>query len=122
MKTDRKQVALVTGGRSGIGQACARNLASQGIQVFTAQRQNDPEFDSICTDLADTDAPRQIIEHITEHAGQLDILINNAGIMLEAPVETMSVENWDRTLAVNLRAPFLLINRHCLIFETVVVS
>ncbi len=59
MTTDRKQVALVTGGRSGIGQACARNLASQGIQVFTAQRQDDPEFDSICADLADTDAPRQ---------------------------------------------------------------
>lgn len=111
MKTDRKQVALVTGGRSGIGQACARNLASQGIQVFTAQRQDDPEFESICTDLADTDAPRQIIEHVTERAGQLDILINNAGIMLEATVETMSVENWDRTLAVNLRAPFLLIKQ-----------
>ncbi|MEC8869964.1 MAG: SDR family NAD(P)-dependent oxidoreductase, partial [Pseudomonadota bacterium] len=76
MTTDRKQVALVTGGRSGIGQACARNLASQGIRVFTAQRQDDPEFDSVCADLADTDAPRQIIEHVTEHAGQLDILIN----------------------------------------------
>ena len=87
MTTDRKQVALVTGGRSGIGQACARNLASQGIHVFTAQRQDDPHFDSICADLSDTDAPRQIIEHVTEHAGQLDILINNAGIMLEATVE-----------------------------------
>ena len=81
MTTNRKQVALVTGGRSGIGRACARNLASQGIQVFTAQRQDDPEFESICTDLADTDAPRQIIEHVIAHAGQLDILINNAGIM-----------------------------------------
>ena len=37
MTTGRKQVALVTGGRSGIGQACARNLATQGIRVFTAQ-------------------------------------------------------------------------------------
>ena len=57
MTTGRKQVALVTGGRSGIGQACARNLATQGIRVFTAQRQDDPEFDSICADLADTDGP-----------------------------------------------------------------
>ena len=94
MTTDRKQVALVTGGRSGIGQACARNLASQGIQVFTAQRQDDPEFDSICAHLADTDAPRQTIEHFTEHAGQLDILINNASIMREETVDIMAVEHW----------------------------
>ena len=47
MTTDRKQVALVTGGRSGIGRAVARNLSSQGIQVFTAQRQNDPEVESV---------------------------------------------------------------------------
>nr|MCS5605189.1 SDR family oxidoreductase [Alphaproteobacteria bacterium] len=111
MTTERKQVALVTGGRSGIGQACARNLANQGIQVFTAQRHDDPEFESICADLTDTDAPRQIIEYVTERAGKLDILINNAGIMLEATVEEMSVEDWDLTVAVNLRAPFLLIKQ-----------
>ena len=57
MTTDRKQVALVTGGRSGIGQACARNLASRGIQVFTAQRQDDPEFDSMSAPISPTPTP-----------------------------------------------------------------
>jgi NAD(P)-dependent dehydrogenase (short-subunit alcohol dehydrogenase family) len=42
-------------------------------------------------------------------AGRLDVLVNNAGVMQEAKVEDMSLANWERTLAVNLTAPFLLI-------------
>ncbi len=103
------KVALVTGGRSGIGHACAERLAQEGMRVFTAQRGRSDNFETIPADLADADTPARVIGEVIERAGRLDILVNNAGMMLEATVEEMPLADWDRTLAVNLRAPFLLI-------------
>ena len=106
-------MALVTGGRSGIGLACAQRLAADGIRVFTAQRQPAEGFKTIQADLADPDAPKAIITQMKAQAGRLDILVNNAGMMLEGTVEEMPLADWERTIAVNLRAPFLLI-KHAL--------
>ena len=108
MKTINK-VALVTGGRSGIGLACAQRLAEDGYEVVTAQRGNAESFHTLTADFADPKVPQQIIEQVIEHAGRLDVLVNNAGMMLEGTVEEMSLADWDRTLSVNLTAPFLLI-------------
>jgi meso-butanediol dehydrogenase/(S,S)-butanediol dehydrogenase/diacetyl reductase len=107
------KVALVTGGRSGIGLACAERLAEGGARVFTAQRGPSPGFEAIQADLAQTDAPARILEHVIARAGRLDILVNNAGLMEEGSIEDMPLRSWERTLAVNLTAPFLLI-RHAL--------
>lgn len=107
------KVALVTGGRSGIGRATAKALASKGARVFTAQRGTDPTFESIGADFTDPDAPARVIEHVAIKAGRLDVLVNNAGLMLEGTVREMPSEDWARTLQVNLTAPFLLI-RHAL--------
>jgi meso-butanediol dehydrogenase/(S,S)-butanediol dehydrogenase/diacetyl reductase len=109
MTQDPTKVALVTGGRSGIGHACAERLAQEGMRVFTAQRGRSDNFETIPADLADADTPARVIGEVIERAGRLDILVNNAGMMLEATVEEMPLADWDRTLAVNLRAPFLLI-------------
>lgn len=103
------RIALVTGGRSGIGSACAHRLSQQGIRVFTAQRGRANEFETIEADLADPDTPARIVKEVIERAGRLDILINNAGVMLEGSVEEMALDDWERTMAVNLCAPFLLI-------------
>lgn len=103
------KVALVTGGRSGIGQAIARRLAADGARVFTAQRGPDGEFESIEADFADPASPAQVVAEVVAKAGRLDVLVNNAGVMQEAEVEAMSLADWQRTLAVNLTAPFLLI-------------
>lgn len=103
------KVVLVTGGRSGIGQAIARKLRDEGARVFTAQRGKDSEFESIECDLSDVNAAAQAVGGVVKQAGRLDVLINNAGIMQEARVEAMSLEDWERTLRVNLTAPFLLI-------------
>lgn len=103
------KTALVTGGRSGIGRAVAERLAAEGARVFTAQRQPDPEFESIVADLADGTVPEAVISEIVGATGALDILINNAGIMHEGTVEEMSIEDWHQTIAVNLTAPFLLV-------------
>lgn len=103
------KVALVTGGRSGIGQAIARRLSVDGARVFTAQRGDDPHHETIAADFTDPATPAQVVEQVIDRAGQLDVLINNAGIMQEAPAEAMSLDDWERTIRVNLTAPFMLI-------------
>ena len=103
------KVALVTGGRSGIGQAIARRLAAEGARVFTAQRGPDAEFEGVEADFTDAATPDRVVAEVLARAGRLDVLVNNAGIMQEAGVEAMSLADWERTIRVNLTAPFLMI-------------
>ncbi len=109
------KVALVTGGGSGIGGAITRKLTDLGAQVAVVQRspfrlENTWHYSA---DLANPDQCRDAVEATMENFGRLDILINNAGMMLESRVEDLSLEDWEKTLMVNLTAPFLLI-RHAL--------
>lgn len=108
-----EKVALVTGGRSGIGAAIAATLTERGVRVFTAQRGDDPKNESLTADFLDPTAPQEVIEEVITRTGRLDILINNAGLMREGTVLESSVEDWTATLQVNLTAPFLLI-KHAL--------
>jgi meso-butanediol dehydrogenase/(S,S)-butanediol dehydrogenase/diacetyl reductase len=103
------RVALVTGGRSGIGRAIAQRLASEGARVFTAQRGADAEFEAIEADFTDTADPARVIAEVVARAARLDVLVNNAGVMQEARADEMSLGDWQRTITVNLTAPFLLI-------------
>lgn len=109
MRRFDSKVALVTGGRSGIGQAIARRLRDEGATVFTAQRGADEEFEAISTDFSAPDGPGAVIAEVIVRAGKLDVLVNNAGMLQEATVEAMSLDDWQRNLAVNLTAPFLMI-------------
>lgn len=103
------KVVLVTGGRMGIGQAIAQRFKAEGARVFTAQRGEDPDFESISADFADVEAAAPAIKAVVDKAGRLDVLVNNAGIMQEALVEKMSLADWNRMLTINLTSPFLLI-------------
>ncbi|MCM2318864.1 MAG: SDR family oxidoreductase [Pseudomonas sp.] len=109
MKRFAGKVALVTGGRSGIGRAVARRLRDEGARVFTVQRGADEEFNGIAADLTDPHAPQWIMAELIDQVGRLDVLVNNAGLMQQAAIEDTSLEDWLRTLAVNLTAPFLMI-------------
>lgn len=109
MKRFDGKVALVTGGRSGIGRAISRRLRDEGAAVFTAQRGADEEFDGIKADFTDPAGPAEVVDEVIARAGKLDVLVNNAGMMQEARVEDMTIEDWHRNLAVNLTAPFLMI-------------
>ena len=100
---------LITGGTTGIGQATASRFAKEGARVFTAQRSQDPTFEHISADLADPYAAEQIIDHVIQQSGRIDVLVNNAGVMEEARVEEMTYQAWIRTLDINLTAPMMLI-------------
>ena len=107
------KVALVTGGRSGIGAACAAMLKAEDARVFTAQRGVEPVHEGIQADFLKPDAAETVIAEVVERAGRLDVLVNNAGLMLEGTALEMTAGEWAATLHVNLTAPFLLI-KHAL--------
>ncbi len=116
MRLDGK-AAIVTGAASGIGRATAALFADQGASVLavdlpdTGLGEADGDGDRIATleiDIAPPAAAEAIVAAALQRFGRLDILMNNAGIGTNALAEAMTVEQWDRTLDVNLRAQFLL--------------
>lgn len=76
--------------------------------MLTAQREAD-ETESIAADFLDQAAPARVVAEVVATAGRLDVLATNVGVMREAPLEEMGDEMWDRSLALNLTAPFLTI-------------
>ncbi len=102
------KVALVTGGRSGIGAAIARSLSEKGVRVLTAQCGPDPVHEGIEADFLNENTPEEVISAVIERAGRLDFLVNNAGLMREGTVLESSAEDWADTVQVNLTAPFML--------------
>ncbi len=91
------QQALVTGGSTGIGQAIAEALQGAGFEVTLASRRNG-------WDLTDRDA----IERLVASLDSLDLLVNNAGMAESAPLHKTTDELWNRHIALNVTAPFLL--------------
>ena len=103
------KVALVTGGRTGIGHAVSTRLRAEGAAVCTAQRTADDEFPSVVVDLTDPSGVESAIAEAVGRFGRLDVLVNCAGMMQEATVEEMSIDDWRASLDVNLTGPFLMI-------------
>ena len=114
------KIAVVTGSSSGIGRAIAEHFASLGATVVVhglderethdvAERLRHEGRDalSVHADLRDVEACRRVVRFAVESRGGVDILVNNAGDVSRARLEDVSVDFWDRMIAVNLRAPFL---------------
>lgn len=113
------KAALVTGGASGIGESFAFALAEAGANVAVADRQG-ARAAHVARQLAqlgvdafalevDVTRNRQIqamVARVADRWQALDIAVNNAGVALRAPAEAMSEDDWDRTVAVDLKAVF----------------
>jgi NADP-dependent 3-hydroxy acid dehydrogenase YdfG len=109
------RVAAVTGASSGIGEATAVALSREGARVALAARRADRlealvgriESDggralAVESDVADESQARGFVERANEELGRLDVLVNNAGLMLLGPVEGADTEDWRRMVDVNL--------------------
>ena len=107
------RVMLVTGASSGIGEATARRLAREpnSSLVLVARREerlraltDELGGTYLALDLLDDDAPERIREHVLEHHGRLDLLVNNAGASWRARFADGGYENVQRTMAINFDA------------------
>lgn len=114
------RVAIVTGAASGIGKACAQLFAKEGAQVLAVDlpgkgiagvHEGHQRVATFEKSVADQDAAEAIVDGAAKRFGKLDIIMNNAGVASNALAELMTTEEWDRTFAVNVRAPFLLCQR-----------
>lgn len=115
------KVALVTGGSRGIGAAVALRLAEEGADVALTFQQDRRRADDVVDQIkaagrramavqADSADPAAVVGAVDRVAGELgrfDILVNNAGVFLVGPLEQLSLEEFEQTVSVNIRAPFV---------------
>jgi NAD(P)-dependent dehydrogenase (short-subunit alcohol dehydrogenase family) len=115
------RAALITGGSRGLGLQIAEALGEFGASlVLTARKQDELDAalkhlnaqgiaaSAVAIDLSKPDAPASAVEGVMARHGRLDILVNNAGTTWGAPAEDHPREAWDKVVALNLTAPFLL--------------
>ncbi|WP_422368959.1 SDR family NAD(P)-dependent oxidoreductase [Pelagibius sp.] len=113
-------IAVVTGAGNGIGAAIARRLADAGakivvndLQMAAAERiaaaitADGGAATAVAGDVSDPDDVSRIFRHCAEVFGDCSLLVNNAGIVQQSLFEELSVEDWDRMIAVHLRGTFL---------------
>jgi NAD(P)-dependent dehydrogenase (short-subunit alcohol dehydrogenase family) len=103
---------IVTGGAQGIGRAASEYFLQKGWNVVIA----DPDLEAaqeiprgvfIETDVSDEPAVRRLIEQTIERFGQIDVLVNNAGIGINKPIGELSLGEWNKVLGINLTGTFL---------------
>jgi NAD(P)-dependent dehydrogenase (short-subunit alcohol dehydrogenase family) len=110
--------ALVTGATSGIGRAVARRLAADGMSVVVSGRNARRGADTVGEITAAGGRARFVeadledpagVDRLAAEAGEIDVLVNNAGRSVWAPTEDLKVSDYDSMFASNVRAPFLLV-------------
>jgi NAD(P)-dependent dehydrogenase (short-subunit alcohol dehydrogenase family) len=120
------QVAVITGGTSGIGEACVYLFAREGARVVLAGRsrekgeriearvlQEGGTAHFIRTDVSRDEDAKNLIQETHKRFQQIDILVNNAGIGQQTPLHLMEEGEWDQVLDINLKSVFLC-SRHAL--------
>ena len=126
MTHTKTKTALVTGASRGIGRATALALANAGARVIIHYGRSAPEANAlrkeietsggqaqiVSADLASPDGATRLAEQVRKIADdKLDILVANAGISKAAPIESHTIEEFDRLFATNVRAPFFLVQQ-----------
>ena len=120
MKDTTRKVILVTGGAQGLGKAICTTLSEEDeviigdIQKEKAEKlaseiqQQGGHASAIQLDVSREDSVQRGLKQVVDHYGRLDVVINNAGVDVTKSITELSVEEWDRVITVNLRAPFLV--------------
>ncbi|MDL2399611.1 SDR family oxidoreductase [Rhizobium mayense] len=110
----RDKVVVITGASSGLGEAAARRLAKHGaklvvgarrldrLQALAEELSLDPQA-VLQTDVTRFEQVKRLVDQAVKLHGRIDVIINNAGLMPHSPLERCKVEDWDRTIDVNLK-------------------
>ncbi|MFZ0453237.1 MAG: 3-oxoacyl-ACP reductase family protein [Ignavibacteriaceae bacterium] len=118
----KNRIALVTGASRGIGKAIALALADEGVNVVINYRSNKEEADKVCksimekgvkavavkADISEPDSVNKMISIIEKELGDVNILINNAGIAVRQKIEETTEKDFDETIKINLKSNFLV--------------
>lgn len=106
------RVALVTGSARGMGRAMAEVLAASGHRVVGLDRldqERGPLERTVAADLSDPAVPARVVADVLATEGRLDVLVHNAAILIhEHPIAEVTLDDYERTTAINLRAVFFL--------------
>ena len=110
------KVVVITGASSGLGEAAARRLSADGASVVLGARRIDriqalaDELTraggralAVQTDVTDPDQVQRLVDAAVEAFGRVDVMINNAGLMPQSPLERRKIDDWNRTIDVNLK-------------------
>jgi NADP-dependent 3-hydroxy acid dehydrogenase YdfG len=111
-----EKVVVITGASSGLGEATARFLAKQGAIVVLGARRTDRlksltdeitrnggKAIALPTDVIDRDQVKNLADAAVQKFSRIDVMINNAGLMPQAPLERLKIDEWDRTIDVNIK-------------------
>jgi len=110
------KVVVITGASSGNGEATARYLSSRGATVVLGARRADRlqsladeltrkggKALAIQTDVTEVNQVKRLVDEAVKTFGRIDVMINNAGLMPHSPLERLKIDDWDRTIDVNLK-------------------
>ena len=117
------KVCLITGGGRGLGKAMALAFANEGAKAVAISYVSNPDqAEETCKAIAETGCTAYMTQvdvtnresikgwviQIIDSEGEIDVLVNNAGINRQGPIDTVTEEDWDEIIAVNLKGPFMV--------------
>jgi NADP-dependent 3-hydroxy acid dehydrogenase YdfG len=112
----QNKVVVITGASSGLGEATARLLAAEGANVVLGARRgerlqslagelagNGYRAIAVITDVTHFDQMKRLVEQAVQTFGRIDVMLNNAGLMPQSPIERLKIDEWDRMIDVNIK-------------------